>query len=162
MYTFFSDDIRYIECTDNTIICSYKGNSEYIGGFRNLEVISTYRLERDEIYWDFSVKNCASKTMVIGELGIPMVLNTSIYKGSATTGLNHRSVENQKYLNENRFEKHYLAAGHSSCYSAIRYGGKGNHLMIVPTGDTFVEAIGEEGEYGHESMMKTQGTLICL
>ena len=98
--------------------------------------------------------------MVIGELGIPMVLNTSIYKGSAITGLNHRSVENQKYLNENRFEKHYLAAGHSSCYSAVRYGGKGNHLMIVPTGDTFIEAIGEEGEYGHESMMRTQGTLI--
>ena len=162
MYTFFSDDIRSIECADNNITCFYKGDSEYVGGFRNFEVTSTYRLERDEIYWDFSVKNCASETMVIGELGIPMVLNTSIYKGSAITGLNHRSVENQKYLNENRFEKHYLAAGHSSCYSAVRYGGKGNHLMIVPTGDTFIEAIGEEGEYGHESMMKTQGTLIYL
>ena len=28
MYTFFSDDIRNIECTDNTIICSYKVDSE--------------------------------------------------------------------------------------------------------------------------------------
>ena len=95
MYTFFSDDIRSIECADNNITCFYKGDSEYVGGFRNFEVTSTYRLERDEIYWDFSVKNCASETMVIGELGIPMVLNTSIYKGSAITGLNHRSVENQ-------------------------------------------------------------------
>ncbi|HHZ89588.1 TPA: hypothetical protein EYN65_03405 [Candidatus Poribacteria bacterium] len=139
-----------------------KGDSEYVGGFRNFGVTSTDRLERDKIYWNFSVKNCASETVVIGELGIPMVLNTSVYKGSSVAGLNHRSVENQKYLNENRFEKHYLAAGHSSCYSAVRYGGKGNHLMIVPAGDTFVEAIGEEGEYGHEAMMKTQGTLVYL
>ena len=91
-----------------------------------------------------------------------MVVNTSTYKGSAVTGLNHRSVENQKFLNENRFQKHYLAAGHSSCYSAVRYGGMGNHLMIVPTGDTCIEDIGEEGEYGHEAMMKTQGPLVYL
>ena len=162
MYTLFSDDIRSIQCSENTIICSYKGNSEYAGGFRNLEVTSNYRLERNEIYWNFSVKNCASETMVVGELGIPMALNTSIYKGSPVTGLNHRSVENQRYLNENRFQTHYLAAGHSSCYSAVRYSGKGNHLLIVPSGDTFIEAIGEEGEYGHEAMMKTQGPLVYL
>ena len=162
MYTFYSDDIRNIECSENAITCSYSGDSEYVGGFRNLEVTSTYRLKRDEIYWDFSVRNTALETMIIGELGLPMVLNTGIFMGSPATGINHRSVENQKYLNENRFEKHYLAAGHSSCYSAIRYGGKGNLLMITPTGDTFVEEIGEEGEYGHESMMNTQGTLMYL
>ncbi len=162
MYTFFSDDIRRVECSENAIACSYSGNSAFVGGLGNLEITSTYRLQRDAIHWDLVVGNCSSETMVVGELGFPMVLNTSTYMGSSLTGLNHRSVQNQKYLNENRFEKHYLAAGHSSCFSVVRYGGVGDHLMIIPTGDTFFEAIGEEGEYGHEEMMKTQGPLVYL
>ena len=162
MYTFYSDDIRNIECSDDSITCSYLGDSKYVGGIRNFDIVSTYRLDGNAIRWDFTVKNQSTDTMVIGELGLPMVLNTSIYMGSPVTGLNHRSVENQKYLNENRFLKHYLAAGHSSCYSVVRYGGKGRHLLFVPTGDTCIEAIGEEGEYGHEDTMLTKGPLVYL
>jgi len=162
MYTLFSDDIRKIITSDDAITCWYKGDSAYIGGFKNLEVISTYRLDRDQICWDFSIKNCASKTMVIGELGLPMVLNTSQNMGSSRTGLNHRSVKNEKYLNENRVGRHFNAAGHSSCYLAVRYGGIGDYFMMIPAGDTFIEAIGEEGDYGHDSMMLTKGSMVFL
>ena len=162
MYTCFSDDIRKVDCSENAITCFYIGNSDYVGGLQNLDINSAYRLQRDRIHWDISIRNAAPETIVIGELGLPMVLNTSSFKGTGAMGLNHRSVENQRYLNENRFEKHYLAAGHSSCYMAVRYGGKGERLMIIPAGDTFIEAIGEEGEYGHDSMMKAKGPLVFL
>ena len=162
MYTVFSDDIREIDCFENSITCSYTGNSEYVGGLRNIEIVSTYRLERDQIHWDFSIRNVSQETMVIGELGFPMVLNTIVNRGSAKTGLNHRKVEGERYWNEHCFQTQYLAAGHSSCYSAVRSGGKGERLMIIPKEDTFIEAIGEGGEYGHESMMRTKGTLVYL
>ena len=162
MYTLFSDDIREIDCRENSITCSYKGSSEYVGGLRNIEIISTYRLERDRIHWEFSLENLSPETMVIGELGLSMVLNTIVNRGSAVTGLNHRKVDGEQHWNENCFQTQYLAAGHSSCYSAVRSGGKGERLMIIPKGNTFIEAIGEGGEYGHESMMKTKGTLVYL
>ena len=163
MYTCFSDDIRKIECSENSITCSYKGSSDYAGGIRNLNIESTYSLHRDEIHWDFTFENTSHGTLFIGELGFPMVLNTGGPSlGSAVTGLNHRAVMNEKYLNENTFKTHFNAAGHSSCYVAVRNGGIGERLMIIPGGNTFIEAIGAEGDYGHDSMMKAKGPLVFL
>jgi hypothetical protein len=162
MYTCFSDDIRKIECSETSITCSYTGNSEYVGGLRGVDVESTYSLWKEEILWDFALENTLKETLFIGDLGFPMVLNTSQYLGSAVTGLNHRSVHNEKFLNENRFRTHFNAAGHSSCYTAVRYGGIGDYLVIIPSGDTFIETIGAEGDYGHDSMMKAKGPLVFL
>ena len=162
MYTCFSDDIRKIECSENSITCSYTGDSNFVGGLQGVDIESTYSLHRDEIHWNFSLRNTSKDTLFIGDLGFPMVLNTSTFLGTATTGLNHRSVKNEKFLNENTFKTHFNAAGHSSCYMAVRHGGVGDCLMIVPSGDTFIEAIGSEGEYGHESMMPAKGPLVFL
>lgn len=79
-----------------------------------------------------------SRPMVIPELGLPMALHTRQFMGTAVTGLNHPAVDNEKSLKENRAGRH----------------------LILPTGDPMIEAIGEEGDCRHDSMMRTQGSLV--
>lgn len=143
MNTMLSDDVRKLTCDDHSITTIFDGDSQYDGGLKGIRIKRVFRLHRDRVQWTFSLENTGAKPLTIGELGIPVIFNTNTTIGDARTGFNHRSVDNEEYLSENRVTSHYFVSGHSSCITAVRFAGIGDVLTLLPVGNTFLEAVSE-------------------
>ena len=162
MFTMFSNDIRSLTCDDESITTTYEGYSQYDGGLKDLRIVRVYTLKRDVIEWSFSIENQSAAPITVGELGLPVILNTNTTLGTARDGLNHRSVKNEEFLNENRVVQHYFVSGHSSCIYASRYAGIGDILVLMPTGGTFLEAVTGENLYEDTDLMSVSGLVFYL
>ena len=145
MYTFLSDDIRSICFDDNSITVLHDGISENPGGLQHIALEQRFSLSGDSIEWTINLANTCKKAIQIGELGLPIVLNTNHSIGGEQDGVNHRGVETLKYVFEQRVAGHTFISGHSSYIDVERLCGKGSHLLIMPTGDTCLEAM--QGDY---------------
>lgn len=153
MHSCVSDDIRKISCDENCLSIEYDGNSENPGGFHGLQIKQSFALENDAIAWKLNVKNTTNSDTEIGELGLPISLNTNCSIGGEQDGVNHRGVDSLKYIFEQRVAGHSFVSGHSSHIDIERVRGEGERLVLFPTGDTSLEAV--YGEYYQGAFLET-------
>ena len=153
MHSCVSDDIRKIRCEDDSLTVEYTGESENPGGLRGMRVRQTFALEGESITWRLALENTTDNDTEIGELGLPVSLNTNYSIGGEQDGVNHRGVDTLKYVFEQRVAGHSFVSGHSSYIDVERACGKGDHLLLIPTGDTSVEAV--YGEYYQGAFLET-------
>ncbi len=167
MHTFLSDDVRTVTHDDDSITTRYAGSSVNRGGLQHLNIEQRYAFRGnpqsgDAILWTITLHNTSEEAVEIGELGLPITLNTNYNIGDEKQGFNHRSVESTKYVFEQRVIESSFVSGHSSYILATRASGKGDHLLIVPQGDTALEAISGYGLFPNTEMMTGAGSLFYL
>ena len=167
MHTFLSDDARTVTYDDDFITTRYEGNSVNRGGLQHLNIEQRYEFRGnpqsgDAILWTITLHNTSQEHVEIGELGLPITLNTNYSIGDEKQGFNHRSIESTKYVFEQRVIESSFVSGHSSYILATRASGKGDHLLIVPQGDTALEAISGYGLFPNTEMMTGAGSMFYL
>ena len=167
MHTFLSDDVRTVTYDQESITTRYEGNSVNRGGLQHLNIEQRYEFSGnpqsgDAILWEITLHNNSQTQIEIGELGLPITLNTNYSIGDEKQGFNHRSVDSTKYVFEQRVIESSFVSGHSSYILATRASGKGDHLLIVPQGDTALEAISGYGLFPDTEMMKGAGSMFYL
>ncbi len=165
MHTFLSDDVRTVCYDDHSITTRYTGSSAASGGLQGLDLEQIYELSGDGIVWSVALRNAAAESVVIGELGLPIVLNSNYTTGDLEQGFNHRSVDSTRYVFEQRIIAHYCISGHSSYIYATRPAGKGDILLITPQGDTALEAVIGDTYFGdcvQTDMMIATGPIYYL
>ena len=167
MHTFLSDDARTVTYDDDFITTRYEGNSVNRGGLQHLNIEQRYEFRGtpqsgDAILWTITLHNTSQEQVEIGELGLPITLNTNYSIGDEKQGFNHRSIESTKYVFEQRVIESSFVSGHSSYILATRASGKGDHLLIVPQGDTALEAISGYGLFPNTEMMTGAGSMFYL
>lgn len=167
MHTFLSDDVRTVTYDENSITTRYEGDSVNAGGLQYLDIEQRYEFRGnlqsgDAILWTITLHNRSQSQVEIGELGLPITLNTNYNIGDEKQGFNHRSVDSTKYVFEQRVIESSFVSGHSSYILATRASGKGDHLLIVPQGDTALEAISGYGLFPETEMMKGAGSMFYL
>jgi len=165
MHTFLSDDIRTVSYDQDSITIRYDGNSANPGGLQNLNIEQTYKLSGDAILWAIAIRNTSREEMEIGELGLPIILNSNYSIGDEKQGFNHRSVDSAKYVFEQRVVTHYCVSGHSTYLYAARPSGKGDLLIMIPQGDTAFEAVVGDtylGDCVKTEMMTATGPIFYL
>ena len=128
-----------------SITTRYEGDSVNRGGLQHLNIEQRYEFGDDAIRWTLTLHNTADTQIVIGELGLPITLNTNYNIGDEKQGFNHRSIESTKYVFEQRVIESSFVSGHASYILVSRASGKGDHLLIIPQGDTALEAISGYG-----------------
>ncbi len=167
MHTFLSDDIRTVTYDQESITTRYEGDSVNRGGLRHLNIEQRYEFSGnpqsgDAILWTITLHNNSQAQIEIGELGLPITLNTNYSIGDEKQGFNHRSVDSTKYVFEQRVIESSFVSGHSSYILATRASGKGDHLLIIPQDDTALEAISGYGLFPDTEMMKGAGSMFYL
>ena len=167
MHTFLSDDVRTVTYDDDSITTRYAGNSVNRGGLQRLNIEQRYAFrgnpqDTDAILWTITLHNTSEEQVEIEELGLPITLNTNYSIGDEKQGFNHRSVESTKYVFEQRVIESSFVSGHSSYILVTRASGKGDHLLIVPQGDTALEAISGYGLFPNTEMMTGAGSMFYL
>ena len=167
MHTFLSDDVRTVTYDDDSITTRYEGDSVNRGGLQHLNIEQRYLFKGnpqsgDAILWTITLHNTSQEQVEIGELGLPITLNTNYNIGDEKQGFNHRSIESTKYVFEQRVIESSYVSGHSSYILATRASGKGDHLLIVPQDDTALEAISGYGLFPNTEMMTGAGSMFYL
>ena len=167
MHTFLSDDVRTVTYDQNSITTRYEGNSVNQGGLQHLNIEQRYEFggdaqTDDAILWTITLHNSSDTLIEIGELGLPITLNTNYSIGDEKQGFNHRSVESTKYVFEQRVIESSFVSGHSSYILVSRASGKGDHLLIIPQEDTALEAISGYGLFPNTDMMTGAGSMFYL
>ncbi len=167
MHTFLSDDVRRVTYDDDSITTCYEGNSVNRGGLQHLNIEQRYAFDGnpqsgDAILWTITLHNTSQEEVEIGELGLPITLNTNYSIGDEKQGFNHRSIESTKYVFEQRVIESSFVSGHSSYILVTRASGKGDHLLIVPQDDTALEAISGYGLFPNTEMMTGAGSMFYL
>ena len=167
MHTFLSDDVRTVTYDADSITTHYAGNSVNRGGLQHLNIEQRYAFkgnpqDGDAILWTITLHNASEEHVEIGELGLPITLNTNYNIGDEKQGFNHRSIESTKYVFEQRVIESSFVSGHSSYILATRASGKGDHLLIVPQGDTALEAISGYGLFPNTEMLTGAGSMFYL
>ncbi len=167
MHTFLSDDVRTVTYDDDSVTTRYDGNSVNPGGFQHLNIEQRYAFDGnpqngDAILWTTTLHNTSQAQVEIGELGLPITLNTNYSIGDEKQGFNHRSIESTKYVFEQRVIESSFVSGHSSYILVTRASGKGDQLLIAPQGDTALEAISGYGLFPNTEMMTGAGSLFYL
>ena len=167
MHTFLSDDVRTVIYDDNSITTCYEGDSVNEGGLQHLNIEQRYEFQSnrqngDVIMWTITLHNGSQSQVAIGELGLPITLNTNYNIGDEKQGFNHRSIESTKYVFEQRVIESSFVSGHSSYILATRASGKGDQLLIIPQGDTALEAISGYGLFPNSEMMTGAGSMFYL
>ncbi len=167
MHTFLSDDVRTVTYDQASITTRYEGNSVNEGGLQHLNIEQRYEFRgnpqsSDAILWTITLHNTSQGQIEVGELGLPITLNTNYSIGDEKQGFNHRSVDSTKYVFEQRVIESSFVSGHSSYILATRASGKGDHLLIIPQGDTALEAISGYGLFPDTEMMKGAGSMFYL
>ena len=167
MHTFLSDDVRTVTYNENSITTRYEGNSVNRGGLQHLNIEQRYEFggnvqTDDAILWTITLYNTSDTQLEIGELGLPITLNTNYNIGDEKQGFNHRSVESTKYVFEQRVIESSFVSGHSSYILVSRANGKGDHLLIIPQKDTALEAISGYGLFPETDMMTGAGSMFYL
>ena len=167
MHTFLSDDVRSVTYDQESITTRYEGDSVNRGGFQHLNIEQRYEFRGDPqsgdaILWTITLHNRSQAQVEIGELGLPITLNTNYSIGDEKQGFNHRSVDSTKYVFEQRVIESSFVSGHSSYILATRASGKGDHLLIIPQGDTALEAISGYGLFPDTEMLKGAGSIFYL
>ena len=167
MHTFLSDDVRTVTYDQDSITTRYEGNSVNQGGLQHLNIEQRYEFRGnpqtgDAIRWTITLHNSSQAQIEIGELGLPITLNTNYGIGDEKQGFNHRSVDSTKYVFEQRVIESSFVSGHSSYILVTRASGKGDHLLIVPQDDTALEAISGYGLFPDTEMMKGAGSMFYL
>ena len=167
MHTFLSDDVRSVTYDDDSITTRYEGSSVNRGGLQHLYIEQRYAFRGnpqsgDAILWTITLHNTSEQQLEIGELGLPITLNTNYNIGDEKQGFNHRSVASTKYVFEQRVIESSFVSGHSSYVLATRASGKGDHLLIVPQDDTALEAISGYGLFPDTEMMTGAGSMFYL
>ena len=77
MHTFLSDDVRTVTYDQASITTRYEGDSVNRGGLQHLNIEQRYEFGDDAIRWTITLHNTADTQLVIGELGLPITLNTN-------------------------------------------------------------------------------------
>ena len=167
MHTFLSDDVRTVTYDDDSITTRYEGDSLNRGGLQHLNIEQRYEFRGnpqsgDAILWTITLHNTSEERVEIGDLGLPITLNTNYNIGDEKQGFNHRSIESTKYVFEQRVIESSFVSGHSSYILATRASGKGDHLLIVPQDDTALEAISGYGLFPNTEMMTGAGSMFYL
>ena len=162
MHTFLSDDVRTVTYDQASITTRYEGDSVNRGGLQHLNIEQRYEFGDDAIRWTITLHNTADTQIVIGELGLPITLNTNYSIGDEKQGFNHRSIESTKYVFEQRVIESSFVSGHASYVLVSRASGKGDHLLIIPQGDTALEAISGYGLFPDTEMMTGAGSMFYL
>ena len=167
MHTFLSDDVRTVAYDDDSITTRYEGDSVNRGGLKHLNIEQRYEFRGnpqsgDAILWTITLHNTSQEQVEIGELGLPITLNTNYNIGDEKQGFNHRSIESTKYVFEQRVIESSFVSGHSSYILATRASGKGDHLLIVPQDDTALEAISGYGLFPNTEMITGAGSMFYL
>ncbi len=167
MHTFLSDDVRTVTYDNESVTTRYKGDSVNQGGLQHLSIEQRYEFSGnpqsgDAILWTITLHNHSHTPIEIGELGLPITLNTNYSIGDEKQGFNHRSVDSTKYVFEQRVIESSFVSGHSSYILVTRASGKGDHLLIIPQGDTALEAISGYGLFPDTEMMKGAGSMFYL
>ncbi|RKU14740.1 hypothetical protein C6503_14640 [Candidatus Poribacteria bacterium] len=167
MHTFLSDDVRTVTYDQNSITTRYKGDSVNRSGLQHLNIEQRYEFggnvqTDDAILWTLTLHNTSGAQIEIGELGLPITLNTNYNIGDEKQGFNHRSVESTKYVFEQRVIESSFVSGHSSYILVSRASGKGDHLLIIPQADTALEAISGYGLFPDTDMVTGAGSMFYL
>ena len=167
MHTFLSDDVRTVSYDQASITTRYEGDSVNEGGLQHLNIEQRYKFKgnpqgSDAILWTITLHNTSQAQIEVGELGLPITLNTNYSIGDEKQGFNHRSVDSTKYVFEQRVIESSFVSGHSSYILATRASGKGDHLLIIPQDDTALEAISGYGLFPDTEMMKGAGSMFYL
>ena len=167
MHTFLSDDVRTVTYDKESVTTRYEGDSVNPGGLQHLNIEQRYEFRGnpqsgDAILWTITLHNNSQAQVEIGELGLPITLNTNYSIGDEKQGFNHRSIDSTKYVFEQRVIESSFVSGHSSYILASRASGKDDHLLIIPQGDTALEAISGYGLFPDTEMIKGAGSMFYL
>lgn len=99
----------------------------------HLELIKIYRFEESRLIWQIECKNQGKHPIEIGDLALPLRMNTDFVAGD----LQDQDAIRSTY--QNRLNRHRLIAGHGSFVYWMRASGVGPFLVMLPSRDTRLE-----------------------
>ena len=91
-----------------------------------LDILSTFALKGDSLIWQIDIKNLTNKVMEVGDVGIPLRLNTQY---------SNRRVETYTL----RVMRHFLIAQNGSFVMAMRTNAEPPYLVMFPVENTWLE-----------------------
>ncbi len=104
---------------------------------KELRLTSSFRPDGGVLHWEIAVKNTGDKPLEIGDLALPLPMNTD-YTWDAEETFNRRLF------------KHVFIEGHGSFVYWLPVKGSGTFLLMMPEGDTHLEYFSSEGaDYAH-------------
>ena len=151
-----SNDTRRVVFGNNALNVSYEGVSSDEQGIRSYSLAMNYTAGKgSSLLWNIEIANTTGKTLEIGELGFPLMVNDDyeelyIQHGSETKLSTVNNVDfgktplRQKLIHEQKILAHSFIAGHSSYVLLQRPLGDAPFLLVHPTMDTSFECIYKE------------------
>jgi hypothetical protein len=139
MTTAQSAPIRRCSAPNNrTVAVKYDpGAPEQIGP-ANPAITETFSALEDSVEWRINIRNRSNLTLMLGELGLPITLNT-FFAGEVDL----------REIYERKVQLHSFIGGGSSWILAVPLGGRPPYLLIWCKEGSKLEAIAHIDEYGH-------------
>lgn len=129
--TSLSGKYRNIDFTENVNVV-YKFLTDQNQNHIDVELLQNFKVNENILNWNITIKNNEKGNIEIGEFGIPFPVN-NFYKGLP---------QNQLY--EKRVISHLFPSGHGSFILTQGLKGETPLLLIIPEGDTYLEAAAHE------------------
>ncbi|TWT42657.1 hypothetical protein Pla111_26290 [Botrimarina hoheduenensis] len=99
----------------------------------DLELVKTFALSASRLAWILKLRNLGEQTLEVGDLGLPLRMNTDYVGGD----LQDEDAVRKTY--ESRLNRHRLVAGHGSFVYWTKAIGFGPILVMTPSGATRLE-----------------------
>lgn len=127
--TSLSDDSRETEIHGDKITVSYNTPSQNQAGIRDFALEESYELNEagDQLSWQIHIRNTSGDQLEIGDLGIPLLMN-SWWDGGNQTGIYEQNVA-----------RHSFVAKDGSYIYWQRPNGDGSFLVMTPQDGTSLE-----------------------
>ena len=112
-----SSDVRSMQQSGDTVSVTYQdsGNAE---GVRNFNLVESYSLVDDYLYWQIALTNTSSQSIEFGDIGLPLPFN-EYFNGVDV-------------IYEQRVVYHSFVGNNSSYITVKRPSGVGPFLLLVP------------------------------
>lgn len=113
-----SGDVRRITQATDAVTVMYRGSSS-AQGIKNFDLVETYSLVDDYLYWQIALTNASSHNIEFGDIGLPLPFNEFWFADNDV-------------IYETRTVYHSFTGQNSSYVVAQRPSGLGPFLLVVP------------------------------
>ena len=139
-----SGDIRHVSFDGETFFVNYTGKSQNEGGIQSYDLRMRYSVAKDQsLLWDIEIENTTGSPLEIGELGLPLMLNSHFAPFWSDVGRHQSTLgdHRQRLVHEQRVTVHHFVGGHSSYSLVQRPLGDAPFLLVHPTRKTAFECL---------------------
>ena len=105
---------------------------------QRLELVKSFEITGSNLTWRMSIRNLGSLAIEIGDIALPLRMNTDYVGGD----LQDSDAVRKTY--QTRLNRHRLIAGHGSFFYWTRANGAGPHLVMTPVENTYLEYFDDE------------------